>query len=158
MSQSNNLGTPFGATMCYGKAGLAEGTNAITLQILPPNSGVDISYSINGLMYAKATTDNIAMTVLGVQADLTSCYYLVQINAAGTVSIKRSTEYLTTDIAGTKYQLEWPRPDALNCPIGGFKAVMSGDTFTCGVDDITGLTGETFTYYDFACLPADAGQ
>lgn len=139
---------PRGVTACFSRAGLAEGTNANTIQIAAPN-GAGIDYAIKGIGYHKADTDNIAMTALAVQADLTTCLYLVQINAAGTVSMKKGNEELTADLTAGKRVVHWPEPDADNCPIGGIKIVLSGGTFTSGTTDLSG-TGVTDTHYNFA--------
>lgn len=148
----NNLTNGYyGGTFCLSKAGLAEGTNANTIKTVAPN-GAGIDYCIDGLMYHKAEGDNIAMTALAQQADLTSCLYLVQINAAGTISLKKGTERLTADLANDKFALEWPDPDASNCPIGGFKVVNSGGTFTSGTTDL-GAGTVTDTFYDFFAIP-----
>ncbi len=136
-----------GVTACYAKAGLAEGTNAATIKIVAPN-GTGIDYVIHGIAYNKADTDNIAVTAHATQAVSTSCLYLVQINAAGTVSTKKGTEQLTASL-GDNLAIQWPTPDADNCPIGGYKvALNSSTTFTNGTTDL-GAAGVTDTYYDF---------
>ena len=137
-----------GQTACFSKAGLAEGTNAATIQILAPN-GAGIDFAIDGICYHKADTDNIAVTAHGVQAVSTSCLYLVQINSAGTVSTKKGNEELTADL-GVNKALQWPYPADNNCPIGGYKiALNASTTFTNGTTD-HGAAGVTDTYYDFA--------
>lgn len=143
-----------GKTACYSKAGLAEGTNANTIKTAAPN-GAGIDYAIEGIAYHKADTDNIAMTAHAVQAVSTSCLYLVQINAAGTVSTKKGNEVLTADITAGRKNLQWPVPDADNCPIGAVRVdTNSSTTFTAGSTDL-GAAGITDTYYDFiGGLPA----
>lgn len=138
-----------GVTACFSQAGLAEGTNAATIRIAALN-GAGIDYAINGYGYHKADTDNIAMTALAQQADGTACLYLVQINASGTVSIKKGVGVDTDDLdTGKSPGLSWPDPDDNNCPIGGFRIVTSGGTFTSGTTDITGGTGVTETFWNF---------
>lgn len=135
-----------GMTACGAKAGLAEGTNANTIKIVAPN-GAGIDFSIDGIAYHKADTDNIAVTAHAAQADLTSCLYLVQIDSDGTISTKKGTERTTTTL-GDNLSLEWPNPDADRCPIGGYKVAVSGGTFTNGTTDLGDGT-VTDTYYDF---------
>lgn len=136
-----------GQTACFSRAGLAEGTNAATIQILAPN-GAGIDFAIDGIGYHKADTDNIAVTAHAVQAVSTSCLYLVQISSAGTVSTKKGTEQLTADL-GVTQSLQWPLPDEDLCPIGGYKiALDSSTTFTNGTTD-HGAAGVTDTYYNF---------
>lgn len=136
-----------GQTACYSKAGLAEGTNANTIKTVAPN-GAGVDFAIDGIGYHYADTDNIAVTAHGVQAISTSCLYLVQINAAGTVSTKKGNEELTADL-GVSRSLQWSMPDDGNCPIGGYKiATDASTTFTNGTTD-HGAAGITDTYYDF---------
>lgn len=136
-----------GLTGCFAKAGLAEGTNANTIKIAAPN-GAGIDYVIHGVAYHKADTDNIAVTAHAQQAVSTSCLYLVQINAAGTVSTKKGTEQLTASL-GDNLSIQWPNADADSCPIGGYKvATNASTTFTNGSTDL-GAAGITDTYYDF---------
>ncbi len=136
-----------GVTGCLSKAGLAEGTNAATIQIAAPN-GAGIDFAIDGVAYHKADTDNIAVTAHAQQAVSTSCLYLVQINAAGTVSTKKGTEQLTAGL-GDNRALQWPQPDDDQCPIGGYKIATNGSTtFTNGTTDL-GAAGITDTLYDF---------
>jgi hypothetical protein len=137
-----------GATECFAKAGLAEGTNANTIKINAPN-GAGIDFSINGVAYHKADTDNIAITAAAVQADLTKCLYLVQIDSDGTVSTVKGTEELTADLVSGKRVLHWPEPAANKCPIGAVKVENIAGTFTAGSTDL-GAGTVTDTYYDFA--------
>lgn len=135
-----------GFTGCFGKAGLAEGTNAATIKTNAPN-GAGTDFAIHGIAYEKADTDNIAMTALAVQAADTKCLYLVQIDKDGTVSLKKGVERLTTDVAAGK-ALQWPTPDANCCPIGGIKVVTVAVTFTSGTTDMS-AAGVTCTCFDF---------
>lgn len=138
-----------GRTASYSKAGLAEGTNANTIKIAAPN-GAGVDYSIDGIAYHKADTDNIAVTAHAVQPVATKCLYLVQIDSAGTVSTKKGQEVLTADLTAGRKSLQWPVPDASKCPLGGYKVETDASTtFTNGSTDL-GAAGITDTYYDFA--------
>lgn len=141
-------------TAALGKAGLGEGTNAATLVQAAPN-GAGLDYVIDGVAYHKADGDNIAMTALPVQAVSTKCLYLIQINAAGTISVKKGVEVTTADLTAEAGNLQWPQPDDDNCPIGGFKIETDASiTFTSGTTDL-GASGITDTFYDFALgIPA----
>lgn len=139
---SYNLQDTAGVSGSLCKAGLAEGTNNATFKTAAPN-GAGVDYAIDGIAYHKADGDNIAMTACDVQAANTSCLYLVQINAAGTWSIKKGEEVQNV-VAGEA--LVWPQPDANNVAIGGFKVVNAGSTFTSGTTDL----GTLETWYDFA--------
>lgn len=139
---SYNLSETAGLTGALSKAGLAEGTNNATIKIAAPN-GAGVDFAIDGIAYHKADTDNIAMTALDAQAAYTTCLYLVQITSGGTVSIKKGTEVQNV-VAGEA--LVWPQPDDAKCPLGGFKVVNAGSTFTSGTTDL----GTLETWYDFA--------
>lgn len=148
-----NLGDALsGGTMCVGKAGLAEGTNAATIKTAAPN-GAGTDYMIDGILYEKADTDNIAMNALAIQAADTTCIYLVQIDSAGTVTMKKGTEQLNTDLAAGNKFLNWPRADSGKCPIGAVKVKTVAVTFTNGTTDLS-AAGITGTYYDLATIPS----
>ncbi len=135
-----------GATACYGKAGLAEGTNSATIKIVAPN-GAGVDFGIDGLGYHKADTDNIAVTAHAAQAADTQCLYLVQLDSSGTLSTKKGEEKLTTAITDGQ-ALQWPQPDADRCAIGGYRIKTVAVTFTNGTTDHS-AAGITATYYDF---------
>jgi hypothetical protein len=65
-----------------GNALVAEGTNSATIKL---TNAVD--FVINGQVYTKAATDNIAITATGAVASGTTVYYLVTIDTAGTVAL-----------------------------------------------------------------------
>ena len=146
---NNNLDYDVGGSFSMGKAGLAEGTNAATLKTTNA-----LNFCLKGIAYAKAATDNIAMTALDQQADLTSCLYTVGINASGTVKVFKGVEQLTTEVDKGDVPLYWPRVDSGYVAIGGFRIVLDGGTFTSGTTDLSG-TGVTDTYYDFAFMPSE---
>ena len=150
---SNNLSERhYGGTFCLSKAGLAEGTNSATLKTAAPN-GAGIDFCIDGILYHLADGDNIAMTACAQQADDTSCLYLVTVSSGGTVTTTKGTERATEDVLNGEYALEWPSAPSGGCPIGCFKIVLDGGTFTSGNTDITGGTGVTETFYDFFAVP-----
>ena len=138
-----------GANECFSKAGLAEGTSAATIQIAAPN-GAGIDFAIDGVAGHKADTDNIALTAAAQQAALTTCLYLIMINAAGTVSSKRGEAQLNADLDAGKVALQWPECDADKAPIGGIKIrCNNAATFTAGTTDLS-ATDVVETIYDFA--------
>lgn len=136
-----------GGSEAYNSFGLAEGTNSATIKTLAANGSGFADFSVNGLMYTKADTDNIAMTALAEQADLTTCLYLIQITAGLVVSLKKGNEELTADLVNDRVSVRWPEPDADNCAIGGFRMVLSGAAFTSGTTDLA--ASGTDTFYNF---------
>jgi hypothetical protein len=102
-------------------------------------------FCINGFAYTKAATDNLGFSAgHDVQAVSEVRYYLLQINAAGTVSTKQSA-------AGGRI----PDPDLDNCPFGVIKITTDASTtFTPNTDDL-GAAGVTDAYYNIGVLPAN---
>lgn len=136
-------------TRACSKAGLAEGTNANTIQAAAPN-GAGIDYCIGGKLYHLADADNIAMTACAEQAASTKCMYLVTVNAAGTVTLTKGTEVAA---GGSAYLPDAPDSEAV---IGAIKVeTASTATFTSGTTDL-GAAGITDTYYDLVTVIPDA--
>lgn len=151
---SFTLDSPFGATMATNSAGLAEGTNDHTIKTVAADGTTYTNYMINGYLYAKADTDNIAVTACAQQAVSTSCLYLVSINSSGTVTTTKGDEVATADLTAGTAVLNWPAVPANTCPLGGFKiATDASTTFTAGTTD-HGAAGITDTYYNFGTVPA----
>jgi len=118
-------------------AGIAEGTAAATLK-----PTIDIYYSLyNKPGLIKTATDNIAMTACAQQAVSTFCYYLVSINATGTVTTTKGTD--------NTYAL--PSTPSGNVPIGAFKVTTDAShTFTSGTTDLS-AAGITAAFSDMDC-------
>lgn len=130
-------------TACLSKAGLAEGLNPATIKTAAPN-GAGTDFCIDGILYHKADTDNIAMTAAAQQAANTTAFYTVSINSSGTVKVTK----------GKDGKLSWPAVPADEAPLGGFKVVLSGGaTFTSGTTDLS-AAGVTATFTDFSVVPS----
>ena len=137
-----------GFTGCLSKAGLGIGSTPAQLSLAAPN-GAGIDFAIDGIAYHLADDATVVMTAMSVQADLTSCLYLVELNAAGTLSTVKGTEVVTANIGVVGGALQWPTPSVDKCPIGAFRVDNSGGTFTGATTDLDAGT-VTDTYYDFA--------
>ena len=125
----------------FGAAGLAEGTNAQTLQI-----AAAIDYCIDGVAYLKAITDNIAMDALPEQPISTFAKYLASINAAGTVALTQG------NIAATAALALVPELPDDSAPVGYFQIGTDGSTtFTSGTTDLS-AAGITETYVDLSTV------
>lgn len=148
---SNNRATvpEFGGTANFGKPIIAEGTAAATIKTTAATN-----YAINGLMYTKAITDNIAVTASASQAPLTTCLYVVGVDAAGAVTVVKGTEQLTADLTSGNKVLQFPDGRSpLVCPLGYIKVVTANaTTFTAGTTDLS-AAGITATYQDVFQLP-----
>lgn len=146
-----NLEGLAGGNFCLAKAGLGESAGtAGAMKIAAPN-GAGVDYVIDGVLYHKADSDNVAFTAHSQIADGKSALILVQIDAAGTVSTKQSN----IETKGSGVPLVWPQADASKCALGGVRIDCSGGTFTAGTTDLSG-TGVTDTWYDFFANPAGA--
>ena len=123
------------STQCTQSGALAEGTNSGTIK-----TAAICYYTIAGKFYAKAITDNIALTAATAQVALSKCCYTICINSAGTVSSVKGTDVLTASgVAPTI-----PAPTAGTCAIGVLMVtVANAATFTAGTTDLsaTDVTG-----------------
>lgn len=166
---SDNQSLNRGLTMALNSGGLAEGTNANTIQI-----ATAINYVIDGRFYSKAITDNIAISYSGpdvyqaaaggvqnVNGGFTggvggsTRIYGIFLNAAGDVSILPGPIVNSTDLAAGRVALQWPDAPAGVCPIGGLRiALTAGVAFTPGQTDL-GAANVTDTFYNLADMPAN---
>jgi hypothetical protein len=107
--------------VCFAKAILAEGTNDSTIKTTTNT----VSYAIDGKLYTKAPTDNIAPTVCASQAASKRCRYLVSIDSAGNVAVTKGTE-VRSCTTGALTTLSWDALQQRLCDsaegLGSFKA------------------------------------
>jgi hypothetical protein len=143
-----------GGTQCYSKAGLKIGTNtAAAIDTAAPN-GAGIDYAINGTLYHKADTTDIAITAAAIQPVLTRCLYLVCLDSSGTLSTVKGTAKLTADLLAGNAVLEWPTPAVDTCPIGAIKVeTLVAGTYTAGTTALTPGAALAVTYYDLTLVP-----
>lgn len=166
---SDNQSLNRGLTMAFNSGGLAEGTNANTIQI-----ATAINYAIDGRFFSKSITDNIAISYSGptvyqaaaggiqsVNGGFTggvngsTRIYGIFLDTAGAVSILPGPIVDSAELAAGRVALQWP--DAPNgvCPIGGLRiALTAGTTFTPGSVDLS-ASGVTDTFYNLADMPAN---
>jgi len=146
---NKTLNDVYGLSCNFGNPTILEGTNAATIK-----TTVATNYCIDGFMYTKAITDNIAMTACAQQAANTTCLYLISINAAGTVKITKGTEVLTADLSAGDAYLKLPEPSSGYIPIANMRIVLGATTFTSGTTDL-GAANVTETFQSMATMPAD---
>lgn len=129
-------------TMCFGKAGLVEGTNANTIK-----TATTVAYSINGVAGSFAATDNLALTACAVQAVSTYCKYLISTALAGTtVTTTKGNDAATAALALL------PDLPAGHAPLGYFQILTDATTtFTSGTTDLS-AAGLTETYVDLSSV------
>lgn len=125
-------------------AGVAEGTNANTFRIVNATN-----YSIAGLGYLKAATDNLAFTAghtaLG---NSQRCAFFVCLDAAGNVTTIQGDIVTPSPSGEVRRAAEIPNPTD-RVVIGAILVTTgSSATFTPGSTDLS-AAGVTGTYYQF---------
>lgn len=165
----DNLSLTQGLTVALASAGLAEGTNANTIK-----TTADITYTIDGRFYAKATTDNIAISYTGasvyqaaaggVQAinggftggvNGSTRIYGLFLSTAGAVSIVPGPIVDSVELSNGRAALQFPDAPAGVCPFGAMRiALTAGTAFTPGSVDLS-ASGVTATFYNLADMPAN---
>ena len=143
---------PRGNTMCLSKADLAIGDGSKLGVAIASTVGAGIDFVIDGVIRNKgdAATD-LPLTAATAQAVASKCLYLIQINAAGTVSSVKGTAKLTTALNNGDV-LDWPVPAANNCPIGAVLMITTTHAFTAGTTALDG-SGCTAAYYNLSTVP-----
>jgi hypothetical protein len=138
-----------GGTCCLDAAGLAEGTNDSTIQ-----TANAIDFAIDGYLYTKALTDNIATTVCAEQALGTTCIYLVSVIADGTITVTKGVEVASADVTAGTAVVQFPVLPADSAPVGKIKITTGTTAFTVGVDDLTTDIGTgAVAYADLFAVP-----
>lgn len=142
-------------TMAFGAGGLAEGTNAGTIK-----TAAAVPYMIDGVLYSKGATDNVAMNVQGENLVVPIGYkrqYLVGVNAAGTVTSYAGTLFKDEVVDGvTKYRgyrevkdfnglpTRYEALSALHDYTSNFLPVVPADICPVGVFSVAPHTAATF--------------
>lgn len=162
----DNLALSQGGNFALNSGGLAEGTNANTIQI-----ATAINYVIDGRFYSKAITDNIAISynapdvysqnsveetggfVGGPNGSVR--LYGIFLDSAGAVSIVPGPIADVAKLAAGEVALHWPAPQKDKACIGAVRVqVTSGTTFVPGTTDL-GAAGVTDTYYNLFAIPGE---
>lgn len=132
-------------THCLGDAAAGNGDPASSTA-----TTATVTYVIDGVFYSVSDTASIAFSSgHTTQPVLTQCYYLFQINSAGTWSSVQGP-ILSTSSPET---LQMPKPTAGNCPIFAVKvSLASTATFVPGTTLFT-ASNVTETYYDLSHQP-----
>lgn len=141
-------------------AAIAIGTNKAKVKTVAA-----IQYCINGFIYTKAATDDLFVftTVAPVQGLLTTCYYLLCLDAAGASVVVNGTPMLTAAITATNYPTVPAIPVGTDgiptaCPIGIVKVVCAAAaTFTPGTT-LLDAANVTATYKDISVFPMNGGS
>ena len=140
-----NLQEHSGFTGALSYALLAEGTNANTFKTT--NTAV---YAINGVIYSKAATDNIAFSSGHTSlAAGDSCLFGVFLDSAGNFTTGQGNIVKTADITAKKEALKLPVVPADKALIGSIRvqcdnsAVFVPNTTDLGATDVV----DTYLHY-----------
>ena len=144
--------------MCLTKGVLA--INAASAATIKTTNA--LVYTVDGVLYSKAALSAQALTVISggtafyVQPVSSTVYYVVAVNAAGTVITVQG------DFTGRDLSIPYvgrgdgfvPDVPAGYTAIGMFKVVTNGSTTFTPATTALDAAGVTVTYYDIGVLPA----
>lgn len=144
-------------TQAFGAWLLAEGTNANTIKTTTNT----VAYAIDGVIYTKAPTDNIAFNVQGDNNVVPVNYkrhYLVGIDSAGTITSYAGTLFKNEVVDGvTKYRgyrevkdfttlaVRYEALSALHDYTSNFLPPLPDGICPVGVVSVAPVTAATFT-------------
>ena len=146
-------------TRNYASGAVALGTNTAKIKTVAA-----INYCINGLLFAKAATDDLFVftTLAPVQAALTTCYYLLCLDAAGASVVVNGVPMATAAISTTNYPAVPATPIDANgvptaCPIAIAKVVLGATSFIPGTT-LLGAANVTTTLSNVSVMPLNGGS
>ena len=114
-----------------------------------------VDFSIDGILYHKAITDDLFVhTDLTVQAADTVKYYVLSLDKTGAALITQGNEVATADVgaSGGKVQPYLPKVAATQCVVGAIKVATVAVTFTPATNSHAD-SGITTTYFNLSCVP-----
>lgn len=128
---------------CASVALVDEGTNANTIKTTNA-----VSYSINGIGYFKAATDNVAFsaghTALAANQ---RCAFFICLDAAGNFTTIQGPIVTPSPTGDQRRAAEWPNPSD-RAVIGAIMVTTGGaGSFTAGATDLS-AAGVTFTRWN----------
>jgi hypothetical protein len=145
---SFNLQDNSGLSGCFSKAGLTIATTTSAYRIVNATP-----YAINGKLYSKAATDNIAFSAWsGSLTNLSAgqaCALLVLLDSAGTAKVAQG------DIRAAGEACPLPTVPNGYAVIGAIKIVANTAAFTFGTTALN-ASGISTTYTDLASHPGEA--
>lgn len=147
-----------GFTGCLSYATVAVGSTQGSTGTI--NTTGTTTFAIDGVLYTLGAQTS-AVLIPGklaavAQAINTTCLYLLQVNAAGTISAVKGKEVLTTDLSSGGKVLEWPQSDDKNAVFGYLRVVTgatAGATFTLGATSLS-AANVTTTYGNLIDVPS----
>lgn len=157
---STNLnGAAFGGNMSLGKAGLAAGTTTTS------TIANQTDYMVGGQSYRKATASNAASPTVDITGGgafrpliaNTAAIFVYGLDAAGAIRVAQGPIVPLSDVTGGLSAVHFPDlPDTI-APIGYLYAQAGSTlvgTWTFGTNNLSGVTGMTYTFRDINEIPA----
>lgn len=149
----------FGGNLSLGKATLAAGTTTTisTTGTLP--------YAIQGQVYTRTALTNSATPTVDnetgkafvpLSADQ-CCIFVFSLDAAGAVKVAQGPISKLSDVVGKLAAVAFPGTDDLVTPFGYLYAQAGSTlvgTWTFGTNNLSGVTGMTYTFRDLCLTPA----
>lgn len=139
-----------GGNRTFDKAGLTIGTDVAKFK-----TAATVDFTINGYMYNKGATDNIAFssghTALGNNE---VCMFAVWLNTGGSFSTTQGPVVSQTDVTNGKNAVRMPDVIDDKALVGLIKVKTAIATFTPGTTNLN-ATNVTNTYYDVSLMPVN---
>jgi len=148
-----------GGNITLGKATLAAGTTTTisTTGTLP--------YAVQGQVYARAALTNSATPTVDIVTGAAfkplvadqACVFVFALDAAGTTRVAQGPIVKLSDVVGKLAAVSFPGLDDTLTPFGYLYAQGGSTlvgTWTFGTNNLSGVTGMTYTFRDLCLLPA----
>jgi hypothetical protein len=156
---TNANGALQGGNINFGKPAVAAGTTT-TISVVAATD-----FSIAGHMYAKAiaangaapTLDSITGVAFKPLSANQACIFVICLDSAGALRATQGPIVALSDVTGKLAAVHFPQVPEELCPIAYLYAqagTTAVGTWTFGVNNMSGVTGMTYTFRDLAILPA----
>lgn len=156
---TNLTGAAFGGNMSFGKAGLAAGTTTTS------TIANQVDYIIGGVSFRKAIAANGATPTVDISTGAAfrpltagqACIFLYTLDSGGVMRVAQGPVVPLADVTGGLSAVHFPStPDTVS-PIGYLYAQAGSTlvgTWTFGTNNLSGVTGMTYTFRDVNEVPA----
>lgn len=159
----DNLQLSQGGSIAFNSGALANGTNAGTIQFVAA-----VNFTVDGVFYQKAITNNIAIPYVGPsvygdsgngsftgQTGGSTRLYGIYLDSAGAVSIVPGRITNTANLAAGLDSLQFPAPQKGKACVGVLRiAVTANTTFIPGTTALN-AAGVTASYLNLSGIPGE---
>lgn len=160
----DNLQLSQGGSLSLASGALANGTTVATVK-----TTVIVPYTVDGVFYSKAITDNIVITYAaptGVYSDVldgsftgkvggSTRLYGLYLDSVGTLTVLPGPIVNSGELAAGVAALQFPRPIRSRACLGVLRiALTATTTFVPGVTSLV-AAGVTATFLNLAAVPAE---